>query len=71
MASHGLSIDNIVRDVDKQRGDKRRDIRRYGEALIAAQVGPKEGGKAKYTRAFFSYAERDWRQILQVQFLNT
>ena len=51
--------------------DKRRDIRRYVEALIAALVGAKEEGKARYRKAFLSYAERDWRQIIQVQFLST
>ena len=49
-----------------KRRNERRDIRRFSEALIAAGVGVKDGGWARYRRVFHSYTEEDWRLIIQV-----
>ena len=49
-----------------KRRDEHRDIWRFFEALIAADVGAKEGCKARYKRVFLSYTEKDCRRVESV-----
>ena len=54
-----------------QRRNKRRDPRRYAEALIAALVGMKEGPRCGKEERFQLQGEKFSKSIVQVQFLST